>query len=168
MNISRQYGLSGRKGDKASKKKPLAAGAVKAVKAGHRARDVSRETVTRAGAARVVAAHEAAAIRDRSVGIGQVVRTSEFIEKRPRPKLGPEFDVPLGKPIEPASPVTPPPLEVPPDVLSIAVTGDPAGTVRLVFPCPAELAGQIDAYWHGERLGSRSAAIRALIERGLK
>ncbi len=41
------------------------------------------------------------------------------------------------------------------------------GVERLTFPASRELVGRIDEYWHRERLGSRSAAIRALIERGL-
>lgn len=39
---------------------------------------------------------------------------------------------------------------------------------RLVFPCSVELSHRLDAYWHGERLGSKSAAIRALLEDALK
>lgn len=48
----------------------------------------------------------------------------------------------------------------------------PAGAdeevVRLIFPCSKRLADRVDAYWHEKRLGSRAAAIRALLEEGLK
>lgn len=66
---------------------------------------------------------------------------------------------------EPAPPV---PKEVPEDVLTVTSAGDPPGTVRLVFPCPEALSRRLAGYWHEERLGSKSAAIRALLEDALK
>lgn len=40
--------------------------------------------------------------------------------------------------------------------------------IRLIFPCPPALSARITAYWHGNGFNSKSAAIRALLERGLK
>lgn len=101
----------------------------------------SRETNPRAGS---VKARRAASVAKAMLAAGAVV---------------PE------KASEPAPPVL---KEVPEDVLTVTSAGDPPGTVRLVFPAPASLAGRIDAYWHTEQLGSKSAAIRALLEDALK
>ena len=39
--------------------------------------------------------------------------------------------------------------------------------VRLIFPCTKDLAERIKVYWHAKGLGSKSEAIRVLLERGL-
>ncbi len=48
---------------------------------------------------------------------------------------------------------------------SLASSGDE--TVRVTFPCPKGLLAQVEAEWHGRPHRSLSAAIRALLEKGL-
>ena len=39
--------------------------------------------------------------------------------------------------------------------------------VRMIFPVTEETAEEIKNYWHDQRLNSKSAAIRALVQSGL-
>jgi hypothetical protein len=39
---------------------------------------------------------------------------------------------------------------------------------RVTFPVPKSLLSKVEKFWHAQQLKSLSAALRALLERGLK
>lgn len=48
-------------------------------------------------------------------------------------------------------------------------TPEDAGmTERIIIPISKSMAGEIDDFWHGNRLRSKSEAVRQLIQAGLE
>lgn len=88
-----------------------------------------------------------------------MIKAGKKIKSDNPPKGG--SGVPEAAPKEQAKALAPPAV---PDEATVSKEE----TVRLIFPCPVALSEAIDAYWHGVPFKSKAAAIRALIERGLK
>lgn len=49
----------------------------------------------------------------------------------------------------------------------IAVPEDADKSERIIIPISKSMAGDIDEFWHGNRLRSKSEAVRRLIQAGL-